>query len=100
MITSPSTASHAAKASEMELMLKGYGMTTAEILYRKPDHQWLLQTYIWQDYDIAPEFPEMKKFLRFWQETLEGPLHAVKFIHRKLISASEWRQVSGEIIIH
>ncbi len=40
--------------SEMELMLKGYGLTTAQILYRLPDHPSLLQTYIWQHYDLAP----------------------------------------------
>ena len=28
--------------------LAGYGLTTAHILYRRPDHPWLLQTYLWQ----------------------------------------------------
>ena len=27
----------------------GYGLTTAEIIYRRPDRHWLLQTYVWQD---------------------------------------------------
>lgn len=76
---------------ELELQLKGYGLTTARILYRMPDHPAFLQTYIWQHYDLAPEFPEMKSFLKFWQETLEGPLHSVRYVHRKLISASDWR---------
>jgi uncharacterized protein Usg len=86
--------------SEMELMLKGYGLTTAEILYRLPDHPALLQSYLWQNYDLAPEFPEKKGFLKFWQEKLDGPLHSVRYVHRKLISASEWRAVNGEIILH
>jgi uncharacterized protein Usg len=42
----------------------------------------------------------MNGFLKFWQEKLEGPLHSVRYVHRKLISASEWRQVKGEIILH
>ena len=37
--------------------LEGYGLTTATILYRMPDHPNLLQTYIWQEYDLAPKFP-------------------------------------------
>ncbi len=86
--------------TEMELMLRGYGLTTAEILYRMPDHQSLLQTYLWQQYDIAPEFPEMKSFLKFWEEKIDGPLHSVRFVHRKLIAANEWRNISGEIIVH
>ncbi|MFB9952636.1 usg protein [Rhizobium puerariae] len=86
--------------SEMEMMLKGYGLTTAQIFYHLPDHPVLLQSYIWQDYDLAPDFPEMKGFLKFWQEKLDGPLHSVRYVHRKLISASEWRAVKGEIILH
>ena len=86
--------------SEMEMMLKGSGLTTAQIFYRLPDHPALLQSYIWQNYDLAPDFPEMKGFLKFWQEKLDGPLHSVRYVHRKLISASEWRAVKGEIIIH
>ena len=86
--------------SEMELMLKGYGLTTAQILYRLPDHPSLLQTYIWQHYDLAPDFPEMRGFLRFWQDKIEGPIHSVTYVHKKMIAASEWRSLKGEFILH
>ena len=52
----------------------GYGLTTAHILYRRPDHPWLLQTYVWQDYDLWPKFPVLQRFLEFWRTSLEGPL--------------------------
>ena len=55
----------------------GYGLTTAQILYRMPDHPSLLQTYVWQNYDLFPKFPALKDFLAFWQEKLDGPLYAV-----------------------
>jgi len=48
--------------------LKGYSLTTAEILYRMPDHPSLIQSYIWQDYDLHPRFPKLTKFLEFWVE--------------------------------
>jgi hypothetical protein len=48
--------------SEMELMLQGYGLTTASILYRMPDHRSVLQTFIWQDYDLAPDFHACSAF--------------------------------------
>lgn len=86
--------------SDLEKMMKGYGLTTAQIFYHLPDHPLLLQSYVWQNYDLAPEFPEMKGFLKFWEEKLDGPLHSVRYVHRKLISASEWRAVKGEIILH
>lgn len=85
---------------DMEKQLQGYGLTTAQILYRMPDHRAILQTYIWQDYDLAPDFPEMRGFLKFWQEKLDGPLHSVRYIHRKLISATEWRALRGEFILN
>ena len=50
----------------------GYGLTTAQILYRMPDHPSLLQTYVWQNYDLFPKFPALKDFLAFWQEKLDG----------------------------
>jgi uncharacterized protein Usg len=40
--------------------LEGFSLTTAEILYRLPDHPRLLQSYIWQDYDLAPSFPNSR----------------------------------------
>ena len=49
---------------DLELMVKDYRLTTAEILYHMPDHPSLLQTYVWQGLDIAPKFPVLHKFLR------------------------------------
>jgi uncharacterized protein Usg len=54
----------------------GYGLSTSEIVYRMPDHLHILQTYIWQDYDIFPQFPVLKEFLNFWDTQLEGPIYA------------------------
>ncbi len=86
--------------SELELMLDGYGLTTAEILYRMPDYQSVLNSFVWQEYDLAPDYPKLFKFIEFWQEKIEGPLHSVRFCHRKLIAPGEWRNVTGEIPIH
>ena len=62
---------------DFERQLQGWSLTTAEIMYRMPDFQNLLQTYIWQDYDLAPKFPRLIKFLDFWSHNLEGPLASV-----------------------
>ncbi len=62
----------------LALQLKDYRLTTAEILYRMPDHPGLLQTYIWQELDLAPGFPTLHRFLDFWRRELEGPLHSVR----------------------
>lgn len=86
--------------SETELMLQGYGITTAEILYHLPDHPHVLQTFIWQEYDLAPKFPELRRFLDFWKHTLDGPLHSVRYAHQRLIAPSEWQYMNGEFVLH
>jgi uncharacterized protein Usg len=80
--------------------LNGYGLTTAKILYRLPDHPVLLQTYIWQDYDLFPEFPTLQKFLDFWRRQLEGPLHSVTVAHSRLIAPAEIRAIGTEFRLH
>ncbi len=86
--------------AETELMLKGYGLTTAQIHYHMPDHPHLLQMFLWQHFDLAPKFPALFRFLDFWQQKLDGPLHSVSYTHRHLIAPNEWRNVSGELVLH
>jgi uncharacterized protein Usg len=85
---------------EFRLQLEGYGMTTAEIHYRLPDHPSLLQLYVWQEYDLAPAFPSLRRFLTFWQDELEGALHSVRVAHAKLIRPAEWVAVDGILRLH
>ena len=77
--------------------LEGFSLTTAEILYRLPDYPRLLQSYNWQDYDVAPEFPKLVDFLDYWAANLDGPLYRVRVAHRRLIAPQEFRFVSGEL---
>lgn len=80
----------------LEKQMAGYGLTTAEILYRLPDFPGLLQTYVWQNYDLHPHFPELSQFLSFWEEKLEGPLFRVRVAHKQLISPAELAYCDGE----
>ena len=77
--------------------LQGFSLTTAEILYRLPDFPRLLQSYIWQDYDVAPNFPKLVDFLDYWAANLDGPLYRVRVTHRRLIAPREFRFVEGEL---
>ena len=75
--------------------LKGYRLATAEILYRMPDHPDILQSYVWQDYDLAPSYPTLHRFLDFWRRELEGPIHSVRLAGQRMISPAEIRS-AGE----
>src|SRR5258708_5787363 len=89
-----------AVSDDFRKQVLGYGLTTAQILYRMPDHKSLLQTYVWQDYDLFPKCPALKHFLAFWEKSLEGPLVAGTVAHSKLIKPAELRAVDGVFRLH
>jgi uncharacterized protein Usg len=85
---------------DLRVQLAGFSLTTAEILYRLPDHPSLLQSYIWQEYDEHPRFPRLRTFLDFWTRNLEGKLFRVRVAHKKLIAPAELRMIGGEFRVH
>jgi uncharacterized protein Usg len=76
--------------------LKGFSLTTAEILYHMPDHPSLLQSFIWQEYDLSPKFPKLKGFLDFWSSHLDGKLYKIRIAHAALIKPAELAMIDGE----
>jgi uncharacterized protein Usg len=60
----------------------------------------VLQTYVWQNYDLFPNFPALKDFLAFWETTLDGPLFAVTVAHSKLIKPAELHDIDGVLRLH
>ena len=87
-------------SADFQRQLAGYGLTTAHIFYRRPDHPWLLQSYVWQEYDLCPKFPELQRFLEFWQKSLDGMLHSVTVAHSRLIKPAELNAVDGVFRLH
>lgn len=80
--------------------LVGYSLATAEIFYRMPDARGILQTFVWQQYDMAPRFPELRRFLDFWTRELDGPIHSVRLAHSALIRPAEFRFTDHEFTVH
>lgn len=78
----------------------GYRLAMAEITYRLPDYPSVLQTFIWQHDDLAPEFPVLRRFLAFWEKNLDGKLHSVRVARRDLAGAADWRHATGEFRLH
>lgn len=76
--------------------LEGYGLTTANILYRMPDHPHLLQEFVWQDYDLFPDFPALQRFVAFWRREIEGALHSIRVAHSRLITPAEVKAIGDE----
>jgi uncharacterized protein Usg len=84
----------------LALQLRDYRLTTAEILYHMPDHPGLLQTYIWQALDLSPRFPELSKFLKFWETNLDGKLHSVRVANVDIITPPQVRANANLLVLH
>lgn len=85
------------RSRDIQLLMKGFRLTTAEIIYHMPDHPHLLQEFIWQNLDRAPRFPKLHKFLDFWQRELDGPIHTVRVMSSELLQPAELKLASCEI---
>ncbi len=77
--------------SDFEKNIKGYRLTTAEILYYLPDYPKILQTFLWQTYDKSPKFPRISAFLEFWRTDIEAIIHSVNIASKTIISPVNWQ---------
>jgi uncharacterized protein Usg len=84
----------------LAMQLKDYRLTTARIYYHMPDYPGVLQTYVWQELDLAPGFPELRKFLDFWQISLDGKLHSVRVASANLIKPPSYRSPGAYMRLH
>ena len=79
-------------------ILKQYRLVTVRVKYYLPDYPTILAPdFIWQKYDLVPEFPEIRKFLDFWEREIEARIHSVTVGHTSLISPSEYRNFSHSL---
>jgi len=91
---------HLRQPTEIELRLMGYRLVTAEITYRLPDYQSILNELVIQKLDIAPKFPVLKEYFDFWEREIEGPLHSVRITHSLPLELSDLRAYKHEIRLH
>jgi uncharacterized protein Usg len=87
-------------AMSLVRQLQDYRLTTAEILYHLPDHPSVLQSFIWQDLDIAPQYPVLHRFLEFWKREIDGDLHSVRVASSKLIQPAKVRHARALLHLH
>ena len=86
--------------SDLRLQLESYRLTTAEILYHLPDHPDLLQSFVWQQLDLAPDYPVLRRFLDFWSRNIEGKLHSVKVTQAKSVTPGAIRYARAWYRLH
>lgn len=84
---------------EAQFIIKDYRVVLAEIIYHMPDRPQFLQTFIWNDTDIAPHYPGLHNFLNFWQRNIEGKLHSVYVDQKRLIMPGEYHYAQTQITV-
>lgn len=86
--------------TELERQLRGSRLTTAEVLYFMPDHPALLQRFLWQTDDFAPEFPRVHRFLEFWRREIDAVIHSVTVSAVGLVTPAKLRVAGFEGSLH
>lgn len=85
---------------DLSRQLNGYRLATAEIVYHLPDHPALLQTFVWQHLDLAPHYPELRRFLDFWVKNIEGKLHSVTVGRTAILTPPRYVRAAGLFHLH
>jgi uncharacterized protein Usg len=83
-----------------KMLSDGPQMTSVEILYQTPGRPHLIQSFLWQDYDVAPEFPRLKRFLRFWAERFGVTVHSIHLIEQEETSPAEAHYMGYSLVVH
>jgi uncharacterized protein Usg len=85
---------------QIRSLLEDFRLTTAEIIYHMPDYPDVLQSFIWQDYDLPPNYPKLHHFLEFWAQKLDGKLHSVYVVSAASMALPEFKMVEFLERIH
>ena len=83
---------------EMALRLQGWRLATAEVLYYLTDHPSLLQSFVWQTLDLAPDYPRIHRFLNFWRREIEAVIHSVHLATGETLAPAKLQ--SASVILH
>ena len=76
---------------DFAVQLTGRRLTTAEVLYYMPAHPALLQSFLWQTLDVAPDFPRINQFLEFWRREIDAVIHSVTIGGVEMIAPAKMR---------
>ena len=84
--------------SDLALQLRGWRLATAEVLYYLPDHPTLLQSFVWQTLDLAPQYPRIHRFLDFWRREIDAVIHSVQLASGEMLAPG--RIKTADIVLH
>jgi uncharacterized protein Usg len=63
-----------------------------------PDHPSLLQSFVWQTLDLAPQYPRIHRFLDFWRREIDAVIHSVRLATGETIAPAKLNSV--DLLLH
>lgn len=87
-------------ASDFETQLRGGRLTTLDLLYHLPDHPGVLQQFLWQTLDEAPDFPRIHQFLDYWRREIDAVIHSVTVSAVGLVAPARVRFIASSHLLH
>jgi uncharacterized protein Usg len=85
--------------TDMELQLQGWRLTTAEVLYYMPDHPKLIQSFVWQTLDLAPDYPRIVKFLDFWKREIDAVIHTIRIAGAEHVTPAKIQVADAHLLL-
>ena len=56
-------------------------IVTISIFYYRPDATYLVNEFVWQTFDIVPEYPRIRKFLDHWRTDVQARIQEIYLLH-------------------
>lgn len=78
----------------------GPQLASVEILYMTEGRPHLIQSFLWQDYDVAPGYPRLRNFLRFWVDHFGVTVHSVHLLDQGDPTPDEAHYMGYSLVVH
>ena len=73
------------------IFVSGYSLVTVNVLYYMPDHQHILNEFLWQTLDLRPKYPRIHKFLDYWRREIDAVIKEVTICDIPDPDVKKWR---------
>lgn len=74
-----------------KIIFEGYTLVSVNVLYFLPDYDGLVNEFFWQTLDLTPQYPRVKRFLRFWRTEIDAKIKEVVVSEVPQIPNQKWR---------
>jgi uncharacterized protein Usg len=75
-------------------MFRSSTLVTLDIFYYIPDYSSIINEFVWQTEDVAPEYHRVHKFLLYWQKNIDAVIQEILICDA---NTRKWRTVDFDL---